>query len=100
MMAKRNDHPSAALLQLSRHRYCPPWEDRQGKQRSCCREKRCRGRTFLLEYVYAGQSPEVQQPIVDMTMNASGLRDTARVLHISPNTGMAELKKRHLISRK
>ena len=27
MMARRNDHPSAALPQLSRHRYCPPWED-------------------------------------------------------------------------
>src|SRR5262245_7923599 len=27
MMARRNDHPSAALPQLSRYRYCPPWED-------------------------------------------------------------------------
>jgi len=66
---------------------------RQGKQRYCCREKRCAGRTFLLEYAYAGQSPEVKQQIVDMAMNASGIRDTARVLHISPNTVMAELKK-------
>ena len=65
---------------------------RQGKQRCCCREKRCAGRTFLLEYAYAGQSPEVKQQIVDMAMNASGIRDTARVLHISPNTVMAELK--------
>jgi transposase-like protein len=38
----------------------------------------------------------VKQQIVDMAMNASGIRDTARVLHISPNTVMAELKKRHL----
>ena len=44
---------------------------------------------------YAGQSPEVKQQIVDMAMNASGIRDTARVLHISPNTVLAELKKRH-----
>jgi hypothetical protein len=29
-------------------------------------------------------------------MNASGIRDTARVLHISPNTVLAELTKRHL----
>src|SRR4029450_345796 len=65
---------------------------RQGKQRCCCREKRCAGRTFLLEYAYAGQSPEVKQQIVDMAMNASGIRDTARVLHTSPNTVMAELK--------
>src|SRR5262249_52792214 len=27
MMARRNDHPSPALPQLSRHGYCPPWED-------------------------------------------------------------------------
>jgi len=38
----------------------------------------------------------VKQQIVDMAMNASGIRDTARVLHISPNTVLAELKKRHL----
>jgi transposase-like protein len=55
-----------------------------------------RGRTFLLEYSYAGQSPEVKQQIVDMAMNASGIRDTARVLHISPTTVINELKKRSL----
>jgi len=71
---------------------------RKGKQCYCCREKRCAGRTFLLEYSYAGQSAEVKQQIVDMALNASGIRDTARVLHISPNTVLAELKKRHLIS--
>jgi InsA C-terminal domain len=94
MMARRNDQPSPALPQLSRHRYCPPWED-PARQATLyrCREKGCAGRTFLLEYAYAGQSPAVKQQIVDMAMNASGIRDTARVLHISPNTVMAELKK-------
>ena len=59
----------------------------EGKQRYRCRECRLgRGRTFLLEYTYAGQLPEVKQQIVDMAMNASGIRDTARVLHISPTT--------------
>jgi transposase-like protein len=70
-----------------------------GKQRYRCRE--CllgRGRTFLLEYTYAGQSPEVKQQIVDMALNASGIRDTARVLHISPTTVLKELKKRNLRS--
>jgi len=65
----------------------------QGKPRYCCRERRCAGRTVLLDYSYVGQSPEVKQQIVEMAMNASGIRDTARVLHISPNTVMAELKK-------
>jgi transposase-like protein len=73
-------------------------QTRQGKQRYRCREQRCAGRTFLLEYSYAGQSAEVKPQIVDMALNASGIRDTARVLHISPNTVLAELKKRHLIS--
>jgi len=36
----------------------------------------------------------VKEHIVDMAMNASGIRDTARVLHISTNTVMTELKKR------
>ena len=66
----------------------------EGKQRSRCRE--CllgRGRTFLLEYTYAGQSLEVKRQIVDMAMNASGIRDTARVLHVSPTTVIKELKK-------
>src|SRR6266849_10205691 len=73
---------------------------RQGKQRYCCREKRCAGRTFVLEYAYAGQSPEVKQQIVDMAMNASGIRDTARVLHVSPTTVLKELKKKNLSSPK
>jgi transposase-like protein len=43
-------------------------------------------------------SPEVKQQIVDMALNASGIRDTARVLHISPTTVLKELKKRNLRS--
>jgi transposase-like protein len=71
----------------------------EGKQRYRCRTCReGRGQTFLLEYTYAGQSPEVKQQIVDMAMNASGIRDTARVLHVSPTTVLKELKKRHLTS--
>ena len=63
----------------------------EGKQRYRCRQ--CReggGRTFLLDYAYAGQSPEVKQQIIEMAMNASGVRDTARVLHISPTTMLKE----------
>ena len=73
----------------------------EGKQRYRCRT--ClegRGRTFLLDYSYAGQSLEVKQQIVDMAMHASGIRDTARVLHVSPTTVINELKKRHLNSNR
>jgi transposase-like protein len=73
----------------------------EGKPRYRCRACRLgRGRTFLLAYAYAGQSPEVKQQIVDMAMNASGIRDTARVLHVSPTTVIKELKKRHLSSNR
>ena len=44
----------------------------------------------MLEYSDAGQSPEVKQQIVEMAMNASGVRDTARVLHVSPTTVITE----------
>src|SRR5882672_6860042 len=67
----------------------------EGKQRYRCRQ--ClegRGRTFLLEYAYAGQSPAIKEQIVDMAMNADGIRDTARVLHVSPTTVIKELKKK------
>jgi transposase-like protein len=72
----------------------------EGKQRYRCRACPDRGRTFLLEYAYAGQSPDVKQQIVDMALNASGIRDTARVLHISPTTVIKELKKRNLTSNR
>jgi len=69
---------------------------RQGKQRYRCQETLCKGGTFLLDYTYAGHSAEVKQQIVDMAMNASGIRDTARVLHVSPTTVIKELKKKGL----
>jgi transposase-like protein len=81
--------PSCQETDIVKHGLSP-----EGKQRYRCRA--ClegRGRTFLLEYSYAGQSPEVKQQTVDMAMNASGIRDTARVLHISPTTVLKELKK-------
>jgi transposase-like protein len=73
---------------------------RQGKQRYRCHEQRCAGRTFLLNYSYRGQAPAVKEHIVDMAMNASGIRETARVLHISTNTVRTELKKRKRTSTK
>ena len=71
---------------------------RQGKQRYRCRTCPDHGRTFLLEYAYAGQSPEIKRQIVDMAVNASGICDTARVLHVSPSTVIKEFKKKNLTS--
>ena len=65
-----------------------------GKQRFRCQNPACTRQTFLREYVYKGLLPEVKKQIVDMAMNGSGIRDTARVLHISPTTVIETLKKR------
>ena len=65
-----------------------------GKARYRCQQTDTCGRTFLRTYAYPGRLPEVKRQIVDMTLNGSGVRDIARVLHISPTTVIGELKKR------
>jgi transposase-like protein len=66
----------------------------QGKQRYRCKQPSCPSQTFLVEYSHQGRLPEVKQHILEMTLNGSGIRDIARVLHISPTTVIEELKKR------
>ena len=56
---------------------------RQGKRRYRCQDTLCQGGTFLLDDTYAGHSAEVKQQIVAMAMHTSGMRDTARVRHVS-----------------
>ena len=51
-------------------------------------------RIFLLRYYNIGWVPEVKQQMVEMALNGSGIRDTARVLGISPTTVMTTLKKK------
>ena len=65
----------------------------EGKQRYRCRNVECPRASFILNYSYRGYLPGVKQQIADMAMNGSGIRDTARVLHISPTTVIEELKK-------
>ncbi len=65
----------------------------EGKQRYRCRNDACHRRSFILDYSYRGYLPEVKQQISDMAINGSGIRDTARVLKISPTTVIEELKK-------
>ena len=52
------------------------------------------------DIVRHGTAPEGKHQIVDMAMHASGIRDTARVLHVSPTTVIKELKKRNLRSNR
>ena len=64
-----------------------------GAQRYQCQNGQCARRIFLLQYQDRGRVPEVRRQIVDMALNGSGVRDTARVLRISPTTVIAILKK-------
>jgi transposase-like protein len=60
-----------------------------GYQRYRCLD--CK-RTFQLNYVYKACYPEIKNKIVDMAMNSSGVRDTARVLNVGYNTVLRVLK--------
>lgn len=64
-----------------------------GSQRYLCRHAACTQGSFLLDYRYQAYRPQVKRQIVDMAMNGSGVRDTARVLGISKDTVVSELKK-------
>ena len=64
-----------------------------GKHRFYCQNALCTRQTFLQEYVYQGRLPDVKQQIVEMTMNGGGIRDLARVRHVSPTTVIETLKK-------
>ena len=51
--------------------------------------------SFVLNPTYHGHLPEIKEQIIDMALNGSGIRDTARVLKISPTTVITELKKKN-----
>ena len=65
-----------------------------GAQWFRCNNLDCGRRIFLGRYHHSGRLPEVKRQIVAMALNGSGIRDTARVLGVSPTTGMTTLKKK------
>ena len=65
-----------------------------GTQRYQCQNGQCVRRIFLLQYQDRGRVPEVRRQVVDMVLNGSGIRDTARVLGVSSMTVMSTLKKK------
>ena len=71
-----------------------------GTQRYQCQNSQCARRSFLLHYHDRGRVPEVRRQVVDLALNGSGIRDTARVLRISPTTVIAVLKKSRRASRR
>jgi transposase-like protein len=64
-----------------------------GAQRYRWQNDGCARRIFLLLYQDRGRVPEIRRQVVDMAINGSGIRDTARVLRISPTTVIAVLNK-------
>ncbi len=68
------------------------------KQRYLCRNPDCFAQTFILDYDDLGRIPTIKKQITEMALNGSGIRDTARVLHISPSTVISELKKKNPVS--
>src|ERR1700752_4542368 len=66
----------------------------RGTPRYLCQNILCAKGSFLLDYCNRGCVPEVKHLIIDMSLNASGVRDTARSLQISTNTVLHELRKK------
>ena len=48
---------------------------------------------FRLKYSYKAYEVDIKEKIVEMALNGSGVRDTARVLGISKSTVISTLKK-------
>ena len=65
-----------------------------GKQRYRYHNPDCSHQSFLLDPAYRGRLPEIKQQVIETSLNGSGVRDTARVLKISPTTVINTLKKR------
>jgi transposase-like protein len=65
-----------------------------GQQRYKCQNTACPHYSFQLDLLYKGRAPAITEPIVDMSLNSRGIRDTARVLKISPTTVINALKKK------
>ncbi|EGW21440.1 Insertion element protein [Methylobacter tundripaludum SV96] len=61
-----------------------------GTQRYRCHNPECKTKTF---YRYKACEPGIREQVVDMSINGSGIRDTARVLKINKNTVISTLKK-------
>ena len=67
-------------------------KNERGVQKYHCRNTGCKS-YFILEYAYNGSKPGIDEQIVKMTANASGIRDISRVLGVSKQKVQDTLKK-------
>jgi insertion element IS1 protein InsB len=63
------------------------------KQRYRCHTPPCPHPSCLLHPAYKGRLPAIKAQSIARALNGSGIRDTARVLGLSPDTVLNELKK-------
>ncbi|MCU0238896.1 MAG: IS1 family transposase [Pyrinomonadaceae bacterium] len=67
------------------------WHNSAKKQRYRCKD--C-SKQFLTRYTYKAYLSEKKSLIIRLTLNGSGIRDIARVLQISTNTVLSEIRKK------
>ena len=70
--------------------------NQKGVPRYRCYTENCPKNTFMLEYENKGYEPGINEKIIKMAANASGIRDTARVLGVSIQKVIDTLKKHRL----
>ena len=81
--------PDCHSTDVSKHGKSAP-----GKKCYSCNNSECLRRTFSLDNSHPGRKRSVKHQIVEMSLNGSGVRDIARVLHVSPSRVIRELKKK------
>jgi IS1 family transposase len=54
----------------------------------------------MADYTYNGRKPDIRKKIIRMSLSGSGIRDIARVLEISTDTVISELKKKESLLEK
>lgn len=69
------------------------YSELNGERKQRCQCLSCK-KKFQLEYEYQAYNAETRAKILPMLENASGIRDTSRVLHIGTETILKEVKKK------
>ncbi len=67
-----------------------------GKQVYRCNNPECSHYSFIEEYTYNAYKPEVRWKVLEMAVNGTGTRATARVLNIAKGTVTSIKKNRRL----
>jgi len=63
----------------------------KGEQRYLCKDITCAGKSFKLEYIYNGWKVDIDQKILDIRMDDTGIREIAKELGVSKQKVQATL---------